>query len=84
MVCEEKMVDSSLCESEDSGIVTRRTPKRKSGRSGDCGGLKIRRSGIDTHLFHNMVNVAQSEERWFVEPKVVGSKPIIHTKWSCS
>jgi hypothetical protein len=25
-----------------------------------------------------MVGVAQSEERWFVEPKVVGSKPTIH------
>lgn len=25
-----------------------------------------------------MVVVAQSGERWFVEPKVVGSKPTIH------
>lgn len=28
-----------------------------------------------------MVFVAQSEERWFVEPKVVGSKPTIHPHW---
>jgi len=27
-----------------------------------------------------MVDVAQSGERWFVEPKVVGSKPTIHPK----
>ncbi len=54
--------------------------KRKLGRSGDCGGLKIRRSGIVTHSFHHMVNVAQLGERLVVNHKVVGSKPIIHTK----
>ena len=27
-----------------------------------------------------MVDIAQSGERWFVEPKVVGSKPTIHPK----
>ena len=56
------------------------TQNWRRGRSGDCAGLKIQRSGFDTHRLHNKGKVAQLVERRLEEPSVGGSSPSLSTK----
>ena len=76
------MVDTSLCESEDSGIVTRHTPKEYGKVADQVIAADWKSVGVGSipTFSTNMVNVAQLGERLVVNQKVVGSKPTFHTK----
>ena len=52
LLTESRKTSIWLCESQGTGSNPVRHPTRNGGRSGDCTGLKIQGSGLDTHPFH--------------------------------